>query len=60
MQTTIRCRCLWSAGFAQQLFVQVSYTWSKALGISNVDGDFVRIDSFTHAANYARYRVIAG
>jgi hypothetical protein len=38
--------------FAQQLFVQVSYTWSKALGISNVDGDFVRIDSFTHTANY--------
>lgn len=38
--------------FAQQLFVQVSYTWSKALGISNVDGDFVRIDSFTNAANY--------
>ena len=38
--------------FAQQLFVQVNYTWSKALGLSNVDTDFVRIDSFTHAANY--------
>jgi hypothetical protein len=38
--------------FAQQLFVQLSYTWSKALGLSNVDTDFVRIDSFTHAANY--------
>lgn len=38
--------------FAKQLFAQVSYTWSKALGVSNVDGDFVRIDSFTNAANY--------
>jgi hypothetical protein len=38
--------------FAKQLFVQGNYTWSKALGVSNVDGDFVRIDAFTHAANY--------
>jgi hypothetical protein len=38
--------------FRQQLFVQANYTWSKALGVSNVDGDFIRIDSNTHAANY--------
>src|SRR5215831_576586 len=38
--------------FAKQLFVQLSYTWSNALGVSNLDTDFVRIDGFTHAANY--------
>ena len=38
--------------FARQLFVQVSYTWSKALGVANADGDFIRIDGNTHAANY--------
>lgn len=38
--------------FAKQLFVQLSYTWSKALGLSNVDTDFVRIDNKTHLANY--------
>jgi hypothetical protein len=38
--------------FARQLFVQLSYTYSKALGLSNVDTDFVRIDAFTHSANY--------
>lgn len=38
--------------FVRQLFVQLSYTWSKALGVSNVDTDFIRIDGNTHAANY--------
>jgi len=38
--------------FVKKLFVQTSYTWSKALGVSNVDGDFVRIDGNTHLANY--------
>lgn len=38
--------------FSQQLLVQANYTWSKALGLSNVDTDFIRIDSNTHAANY--------
>ena len=38
--------------FVKRLFVQTSYTWSKALGVSNVDGDFVRIDGNTHLANY--------
>jgi hypothetical protein len=38
--------------FAQQLFLQVSYTWSKALGVSNLDTDFIRIDQFNQQANY--------
>jgi hypothetical protein len=38
--------------FVRKLFVQLSYTWSKLLGVSNVDGDFVRIDGRTRAANY--------
>ena len=38
--------------FARQLFVQANYTWSKALGVANADGDFIRIDGNTHAANY--------
>jgi len=41
-----------SRRFVKKLFAQLSYTWSKALGVSNVDGDFVRIDGNTHAANY--------
>jgi hypothetical protein len=38
--------------FARKLFMQLSYTWSKALGLSNVDTDFIRPDNFTHTANY--------
>jgi hypothetical protein len=38
--------------FAQQLLVQANYTWSKALGLSNVDTDFIRPDTNTHTANY--------
>jgi hypothetical protein len=38
--------------FALKLFVQVSYTWSKALGTSNNDSDFIRPDAFTKQANY--------
>ncbi|MEJ7618457.1 MAG: hypothetical protein WKF30_16170 [Pyrinomonadaceae bacterium] len=39
--------------FAQELFMQVSYTLSRAMGTTNgSDGDFVRIDEFHKAANY--------
>jgi hypothetical protein len=39
--------------FVKGLFTQVSYTWSRAMGVTNgVDTDFVRIDSFNKAANY--------
>ena len=39
--------------FVKRMFAQVSYTWSRAMGVTNgADGDFVRIDTFNKAANY--------
>jgi hypothetical protein len=39
--------------FAQNLFTQVSYTWSRAMGTTNGgDGDFNRIDQYQVLANY--------
>jgi hypothetical protein len=39
--------------FVKRMFAQLSYTWSRAMGVTNgVDTDFVRIDSFNKAANY--------
>jgi hypothetical protein len=39
--------------FAKRMFGQASYTWSRAMGVTNGgDGDFVRIDTFNKAANY--------
>jgi Carboxypeptidase regulatory-like domain/TonB-dependent Receptor Plug Domain len=38
--------------FAHGLQLGLAYTWSKALGITTNDGDFVRIDKFNRQANY--------
>ncbi len=38
--------------FTKTFFAQLNYTWSRALGVTNNDGDFVRIDSFNKVANY--------
>lgn len=39
--------------FAQELFFQVAYTWSRAMGVTGGgDGDFIRIDQFNRKANY--------
>ncbi len=38
--------------FAAGLFLGVSYTWSKSLGTTSGDGDFIRIDNLTRFANY--------
>jgi hypothetical protein len=38
--------------FAQGLFVNVNYTWSKALDTQSGNGDFSRIDAFDKQANY--------
>ena len=38
--------------FAGGLFVGLNYTWSKALGLTTNDGDFVRIDNNNRRANY--------
>lgn len=39
--------------FAQGLFLNVNYTWSKALDTQDVNTDFSRIDGNDKAANYA-------
>jgi hypothetical protein len=38
--------------FSQGLFVNVNYTWSKALDTQSGNGDFSRIDEFDKQANY--------
>ncbi|HCC58813.1 MAG TPA: hypothetical protein DEQ47_16455 [Solibacterales bacterium] len=38
--------------FAAGLFLGVAYTWSKSLGTTSGDGDFIRIDNLTRFANY--------
>ena len=38
--------------FARSLFMQVAYTWSRAMGTNNLDTDFVSIDAFNKARNY--------
>lgn len=38
--------------FTRTFFAQLNYTWSRALGVTNNDGDFIRIDSFNKRANY--------
>lgn len=39
--------------FVKRLFAQLSYTWSRAMGVTaGADTDFVRIDEFNKAANY--------
>jgi hypothetical protein len=38
--------------FAQSLFLQVAYTWSRAMGTNNLDTDFVSIDDFNKERNY--------
>ncbi|MDQ2898788.1 MAG: TonB-dependent receptor [Acidobacteriota bacterium] len=38
--------------FTSGLFFALAYTWSKALGTTSGDGDFVRIDGLTRFANY--------
>ena len=39
--------------FSGGFFFGLAYTWSKALGITSADNDFVRIDSHTRQAYYA-------
>lgn len=46
MQTSLERR------FAQSLFMQVAYTWSRAMGNNNLDTDFVSIDGFNQERNY--------
>ncbi len=38
--------------YARGLFLGVAYTWSKALGVTSNDGDYVRIDGRTRQFNY--------
>ncbi len=39
--------------FVRRFFSQISYTWSRAMGVTaGNDTDFVRIDAFNKAANY--------
>lgn len=38
--------------FSRDLFVQMSYTWSRAMGTADGDGSFFRIDQFNRSANY--------
>ncbi len=38
--------------FAKGLFLGLAYTYSKALGVSSGDGDYLRIDNLTRFANY--------
>jgi Carboxypeptidase regulatory-like domain/TonB-dependent Receptor Plug Domain len=38
--------------FSRGFFFGLAYTWSKALGITSGDGDFIRVDSLTRFANY--------
>jgi hypothetical protein len=39
--------------FVKRLFTQLSYTWSRAMGVTTgADTDFVRIDAFNKLANY--------
>jgi hypothetical protein len=38
--------------FVKGLFLGVAYTYSKALGVTSGDGDYVRIDNLTRFANY--------
>ena len=38
--------------FSHGFFLALAYTWSKALGLTTNDGDFVRIDQFNRQANY--------
>jgi hypothetical protein len=38
--------------FVNGLFVGFAYTFSKALGVTSGDGDYVRIDNLTRFANY--------
>jgi len=39
--------------FSNQFFMQMSYTWAKALGTTSGDDDYIRIDANTRKANYA-------
>ena len=38
--------------YARGLFLGVAYTWSKALGVTSNDGDYVRIDGRTRQLDY--------
>jgi hypothetical protein len=38
--------------FSRGLLIGLAYTWSKALGVSSGDGDYIRIDNLTRFANY--------
>ena len=38
--------------YARGLFLGVAYTWSKALGVTSNDGDYIRIDGRTRQLNY--------
>ncbi len=38
--------------YANGLFFSLAYTWSKALGVTSGDGDYVRIDGRTRQINY--------
>lgn len=38
--------------YANGLFFSLAYTWSKALGVTSNDGDYVRIDGRTRQINY--------
>jgi len=38
--------------FSRGFFLALAYTWSKALGLTTNDGDFVRIDGNNRHANY--------
>ena len=38
--------------YARGLFLGVAYTWSKALGVTSNDGDYIRIDGRTRELNY--------
>lgn len=38
--------------FSKGLFFGLAYTWSKVLGVTSGDGDFIRIDNLTRFANY--------
>lgn len=38
--------------FSGGFFFGLAYTWSKALGITSADGDYVRIDQYNRLANY--------
>jgi len=38
--------------FQKGLLIGLAYTWSKALGTTSGDGDYIRIDNLTRFANY--------